>query len=163
MKEKRRLTINWPTYGFIKKKAIRLISHPVFPLLTVFGNLLIAFGALGLYYLEKDHNPNIHSLLDTLWWAISTVTTVGYGDVSPITPTGKVVGIILMIIGTALFWSYTALFADALISEELEDFESEMRSIEKKLRALTKTENKNPQASKDTLTNIEKHLAELKT
>ncbi|MES3037689.1 MAG: ion channel [Bdellovibrionota bacterium] len=134
----------------------------MFFILTIFGNLLIATGAVGLYFIEKDHNPNIQTLLDTLWWAVSTVTTVGYGDVSPITTMGKIIGIILMIVGTALFWSYTALFADALISEEIEDFESEIRAIERKLKALTEGRELNSRGSHDALLQIEKHLDDLK-
>lgn len=129
----RRRKIRWPTARFLKKKAWRLVSHPIFLFLTVCGNLLIASGAVFLYVIEHGSNPQIHTLLDTVWWAVSTVTTVGYGDVSPITPPGKIVGIILMIFGTALFWSYTALFAEALVSEEFDDFTSELRVIEKRL------------------------------
>ena len=42
----------------------------------------------------------------------------------------------MMIVGTALFWSYTALFAEALISEEILDVESELRSIERRLQKM---------------------------
>ncbi len=120
----------------IRKKFWRLVSNPIFPVLTVLGNLLITIGAVGLYFLERDVNPTIGSLLDTIWWAVATVTTVGYGDISPVTAYGKIIGLVLMILGTALFWSYTALFADALISDEMDDLEGEIKSLEKKLEGL---------------------------
>lgn len=46
---------------------------------------------------------NIESLPDALWWAMTTVTTVGYGDRFPVTPGGRGVGVVLMILGVALF------------------------------------------------------------
>jgi voltage-gated potassium channel len=116
--------------------SIRLMSlfrQPIFIALTVIGNSTIAAGAIVLYRLEFGINPNIHSYLDTVWWAVSTVTTVGYGDVSPVTDNGKIIGIILMIGGTALFWSFTALFAGALLTEEILDVESEIKGLERDL------------------------------
>lgn len=111
----------------------RLISQPVFIALTVFGNLVIASSSLALFKLEYGINKNISSLLDTTWWAVATVTTVGYGDVIPVTPNGKLIGIFTMIIGTALFWSYTALFAEALIANEIGDIELELRALTRTL------------------------------
>lgn len=113
----------------ISNKFWRLVSNPIFPVLTICGNLLIGAGALMLYWMERDSNPGIHSFLDCIWWAVSTVTTVGYGDVVPKTALGRIAGIVLMILGTALFWSYTALFADALISEEVSDLEKDIKEI----------------------------------
>ena len=100
------------------KRIWGLIQQPVFIVLTVIGNSLIAVSSLLLYHFEKGVNPKINSLLDTLWWAVATVTTVGYGDISPVTTSGKIIGIFMMIIGTALFWCYTALFAGAIMAEE---------------------------------------------
>ncbi|CAN5490728.1 hypothetical protein BH10BDE1_BH10BDE1_23110 [soil metagenome] len=88
-----------------------------------------------MYFVERDINPKINSMLDTIWWAVATVTTVGYGDVSPMTVPGKIIGLILMVLGTALFWSYTALFANALITDEIEEFETEMMTHKKNFRS----------------------------
>lgn len=129
------------TWKLIGRKAWRLISNPIFPVLTVTGNFLIAAGASALYFFEHEINPTIKSPLDAIWWAVSTVSTVGYGDVTPITPHGRIAGIILMILGTALFWSYTALFADALLSDEMDDLESELRQMGKRLRKYKAAEN----------------------
>ncbi|MEQ1724225.1 MAG: potassium channel family protein [Pseudobdellovibrio sp.] len=106
------------------KRLWKLAKQPVFIVLTVVGNSLIAIASALLYHFEHGINPKINSLLDTVWWAVATVTTVGYGDVSPITNIGKVIGIFMMIVGTALFWSYTALFAGAIMSEEATEINS---------------------------------------
>ena len=100
-----------------------LMHQPVFIVLTVIGNSLIAIASLLLYHFEKGINPKINTWLDTLWWAVATVTTVGYGDISPVTTFGKIIGIFMMIVGTAIFWCYTALFAGAIMSEEAHEME----------------------------------------
>ena len=100
-----------------------LIKQPAFLFLTVAGNSLILMAAMALFYVEHGVNPKISTCLDTLWWAVATVTTVGYGDISPITPQGKIIGIFMMIIGTAFFWCYTAMFAGAIMSTESEKIE----------------------------------------
>lgn len=118
------------------RRLFSLATQPVFLILTFIGNSLVATGAIALYHTEHGVNPAIDSYLDTVWWAVATVTTVGYGDVSPITPAGKVIGIILMVLGTAMFWTYTALFASALITEEITEVEIEIRNVEQSLRRI---------------------------
>lgn len=158
----RRHKLKWPSAKFLKKKAWRLIGHPVFVVLTICGNLLIALGAFGLYITERGINRNVNTILDTIWWAVATVTTVGYGDVSPVTPAGKIIGIVLMILGTAMFWSYTALFADTLMSDEFEDFEDELRNIEIKLSHLKTEDAHRSGEAHEVLGKIERHLNDLK-
>ncbi len=103
------------------KRLWKLAHQPVFIVLTVLGNSLIAFSSALLFYLEKGINPKIQTWLDAIWWAVATVTTVGYGDISPVMTAGKLIGIFMMIVGTALFWSYTALFAGAIMAEEAKE------------------------------------------
>lgn len=67
-------------------------------ILALVAAILMA-GATGFYYFEHHHNENVHSLWDGVWWAITTVTTVGYGDVSPQTTGGRFVAVFLMFVG----------------------------------------------------------------
>ena len=109
--------------GHFVKRIGLLVRQPAFLFLTVVGNSLIVLAAVGLYYFEHGVNPKISTWLDTIWWAVATVTTVGYGDISPITHQGKIIGIFMMIIGTAFFWCYTAMFAGAIMSTESEEID----------------------------------------
>jgi voltage-gated potassium channel len=72
-----------------------------------------------IYFIEADINPSINSFLDALWWSYATTTTIGYGDIVPITPLGKIIGIFLMLIGVAIFSIYTALFARAILDDDV--------------------------------------------
>jgi voltage-gated potassium channel len=51
-----------------------------------------------------------------LWWSFSTATNTGYGDIIPMTFAGKILGILLMLMGMALFAMYTGLFAEVILT-----------------------------------------------
>jgi voltage-gated potassium channel len=97
------------------KNITHLITSGPFVLITFIGNGIIFSMAHVFYLLEFEKNHLINEYIDALWWAFTTVTTVGYGDIVPVTVPGKVLGIFSMLIGTAIFAAYTALFAQALI------------------------------------------------
>jgi voltage-gated potassium channel len=140
------------------KRLLRLFSNPVFIVLSIFGNLVIATSATSLYLCEYGKNESITSLLDTVWWAVSTVTTVGYGDVTPVTPAGRVIGIFTMIVGTALFWSYTALFAEALVTEDISDIETELRSVSRSLKKFGLDESTDVETLKRSIATLQAQL-----
>lgn len=93
-----------------------LIQSPMFILLTLFGNLFICLMSFVFYQLESAINPKIHSFIDALWWGFATATTTGYGDITPVTGEGKILGILLMLSGMALFGMFTALFAETILT-----------------------------------------------
>ena len=74
-----------------------------------------------MYYVENEAQPDaFRSIPETMWWGVATLTTVGYGDVYPVTPLGKVLGAFIAILGVGIF----ALPAGILAS----GFESEIRN-----------------------------------
>lgn len=66
------------------------------------GLLLWLGAAQGFYIVERGHNPAIHNFGDALYMAFITVTTVGYGDVRPVTPEGKIIAGGLVFVGLGL-------------------------------------------------------------
>ncbi|MFB9057251.1 ion transporter [Mariniflexile ostreae] len=85
-------------------------------LLFIFITLiLIYFSAVGIYYFESEAQPeHFASIFDSLWWAIITLTTVGYGDVYPITVGGKVFTFFILMIGLGIVAIPTGIISSAL-------------------------------------------------
>ncbi len=74
--------------------------------------------SIGLYAAENGVNQAIESPLDALWWGVTTMTTVGYGDVIPVTAEGRIAAGILMIVGIGLYSAITATVTSFLISSD---------------------------------------------
>lgn len=113
MKNGSKIFANAPIFG---REVYALVKSPVFVMLTVAGNGLIGLSGALFYYLEKEDNTHLHHFIDALWWSFSTATTTGYGDITPVTIAGKILGIFLMLMGTALFAMYTGLFAEIVLT-----------------------------------------------
>ncbi len=81
------------------------------------SSVLIGFAAaLAVYQQERDApGATIRTFGDSVWWMCSTLTTVGYGDTTPITPGGRVIAVVLMICGLALLGAVTGSFSSWLL------------------------------------------------
>jgi voltage-gated potassium channel len=95
-----------------------------FVYIILFSFSSISIGAV-LGYLFESPNPdsNINNIGDAFWWAIATVTTVGYGDVYPVTAEGRIVGSLLMIIGIAILWVFISTVGIALRDHKIDNME----------------------------------------
>lgn len=82
-------------------------------------------------------DASITSFGDALWWALTTVTTVGYGDHLPVTARGRLVAAALMVGGIALLGVVTATFASWLIDRVAEVEEESAAATQRDIRALT--------------------------
>lgn len=78
----------------------------------------MGLGSLVFYLIEDAANTRLNSYLDALYFTVATMTSVGYGDIAPITDAGKVVAIFMMIAGTAIYVSFTAIIATSMIEIE---------------------------------------------
>ena len=77
--------------------------------------LLLYVSAVGIYYFEHEVQPEqFSSVFHSLWWAVATFTTVGYGDVYPVTVGGKIFTFIMLMIGLGIISVPTGLIASAL-------------------------------------------------
>lgn len=103
--------------------ALKLIRSELI-LFFIVTNIFLFLAASGIYFFENAAQPKAFaSVFHSLWWAIITLTTVGYGDVYPITAGGKVFTYFILLLGLGIITIPTGLIASAL---------SEARRIEQK-------------------------------
>lgn len=100
-----------------------LIAKEELMLFVIVALMVIYFAAVGIYYFENDAQPEAFaSVFHSLWWAVSTLTTVGYGDIYPVTVGGKIFTFFVLIIGLGIVAVPAGLMASALSkARELED------------------------------------------
>lgn len=87
--------------------------------------LVIGGSGIGIYLIESPHeDAQITNLIDAFWWVSATVTTVGYGDIVPITELGRLMGIILMFVGISIIGAFISALGAILIGSRLKKHES---------------------------------------
>lgn len=80
------------------------LARRLLRVLVIALTVIFFFGALIVPFEIDDPNTTIHNYFDGIWWASTTVSTVGYGDKVPVTPGGKIVGMFLQLTGAAIFF-----------------------------------------------------------
>jgi voltage-gated potassium channel len=99
------------------------------------ATMLVFVGALAVLDVEQSApDAKILTFGDALWWAITTITTVGYGDMYPVTPLGRMVAAALMMSGIAVLGVVTASIASWLV-QRVEDTAEAAAEAEEPLRA----------------------------
>jgi voltage-gated potassium channel len=96
-------------------------SGPLFSVLVIF--LMVVFlASVAEHFFEREAQPQTFgSVPAALWWAVVTMTTVGYGDVVPVTPLGRVVAALVMISGLGVFGLWTGILATGFAAETRRD------------------------------------------
>jgi voltage-gated potassium channel len=109
-----RYSAAFETLGNVFRENARAFAAAFFVLIIV---MLVA--ATGMYLFEREAQPEAFSSIPAaMWWAFATLTTVGYGDITPITPAGKVFGALISVVGIAMVALPTGILASAF-SEQL--------------------------------------------
>lgn len=128
-----------------KKEELLLVVFVAVVLLIIFSSLM--------YFIEKDVQPEAFSSIPAaMWWGIMTLTTVGYGDIYPITTLGKIIGALIAFLGIGLFALPAGILGSGLveavqksknnlqskrvdkaINDEIEDLKKSMNEIKEKL------------------------------
>jgi voltage-gated potassium channel len=95
-------------------KAIYLVKEELV-IFTVASLVMLYLAAVGIYHFEHEAQPEVfRSIFDSLWWAVATLTTVGYGDIYPITIAGRIFTFFILMVGLGLVAVPTGIVASAL-------------------------------------------------
>jgi voltage-gated potassium channel len=102
--------------------------------LMVAGAVVVGSGLLVATLEESDPAHNIKTIPDALWWAITTITTVGYGDRYPVTAAGRAIGAGVMILGIGLFGLLAASLASFFVERDIgKEIDPQIAQIDERL------------------------------
>jgi voltage-gated potassium channel len=123
----------------LNRTSARTLRGKVSAYLATWTALLLLVGGLAVTEAEQNApDANIQGIGDGIWWAITTMTTVGYGDRFPVTVTGRLVAILLMMGGIALLGVVTAMIAAWLVERVTAETELEEAATRAQVDALRK-------------------------
>ena len=122
-------------------------------LLTLFVVLLvITIGSSAVVSIEsRSPNANIHTGSDAVWWAVVTMSTVGYGNYYPVTDPGRVIGALMMVVGVSVFSVLTSYIASTVISlrgkrdDEVSQLRSDIADLKQTLASNMNNDQNTPQ------------------
>ena len=137
-----------------------MIMDKIIYLLIVYA-VIVFFGSVMIFSIESGHpDSEINSMLDAVWWTVSTVTTVGYGDIELVTDFGKIMAIVYMFFGITFLSIFVAVFGTRVYKRrfEIEDnkFSYAQKQILQKIKDLEKNQINLEKNIKDVLDNLKK-------
>jgi voltage-gated potassium channel len=109
----------------------RLANHRGLATIVVAWLAVMVICCAALYAVEHEVNEAIASPFDALWWGIVTLTTVGYGDIYPVTAEGRVAASALMLLGVGLFSAVTAIVTSYLLSQRRDEGPDPIATMER--------------------------------
>lgn len=122
----------------------RLLKQRRFRQLLIGSVLLSLFLGFVIVPIESSvPGASIHTTSDGLWWSIQTLTTVGYGDVTPVTDLGRILGVFMQVLGAVMFGTLIALISSSMsrtqeefywerLFERLDRIEHRVEEVEKR-------------------------------
>lgn len=125
-------------------KSVKSIAHYVLVHRETTGGLaavlltfvLLVFSSIAILQFESPMGGNISSAEDALWWSVSTMTTVGYGDRYPVSSEGRMVAVLLMAGGVGLFSTFSGLVASWFLSPRAQRKDEDIEEIRRLLEEL---------------------------
>jgi voltage-gated potassium channel len=111
-------------------------AQSAFLAVVLFSILLVTISSLCILHCEADANSNIQTPEDAVWWAITTISTVGYGDKYPVTSGGRVIAGVLMVAGVGLFGTFSGFVAAWFLEPTELKQENDFAAIQKEIAEL---------------------------
>jgi len=103
--------------------------------------VVAVFSSVAILVAEEGSGSNIDTAEDAVWWTLTTMTTVGYGDLAPVTTLGRAVAVLTMFAGIGVFGAFTALIASLLVRTSETDhvpdqLHARLEAVEQRLRLI---------------------------
>jgi voltage-gated potassium channel len=92
--------------------------------------------SIAILQFEGPPDSNIKTAGDALWWAMATVTTVGYGDKFPVTPEGRIIASFLMVCGVGLFGTLSGFVASWFLRPSHDEHEGDLAVLTREVREM---------------------------
>ncbi|MDB6019303.1 MAG: ion transporter [Pedosphaera sp.] len=103
---------------------------------SLISSILVIFSSIAIMHVEIEPTSNIKTPGDALWWAFTTVTTVGYGDKYPVTMEGRMVAVVLMIAGVGLFATFTGFISSFFLESAQKKNETDIKELLNEIKLL---------------------------
>lgn len=102
------------------KSVIRSFKRPVFIYLVTLAATVQVFFAVVFFQIESGNNPAVNTFFDALYFTVTLMTGVGLGDIHAVTTLGKALSMVMMLSGTVIFITFTAVVAASILEIESE-------------------------------------------
>ena len=132
----------------------------VLNLLLIFTGVVI-IGTVAIYAVESQTESEINTILDAVWWTVATITTVGYGDIVPLSELGRIIGIFYMFFGVTFIALSISIVGTRLYKKKFEK-EEEMAFDQKKILGIIKKLENNQNEMSQSLKEIRDSLKQNK-
>ena len=94
--------------------------------------IIIVSGTFAIYYIESEQEgTQINTMLDALWWTVATITTVGYGDIVPVSDAGRIIAIVYMFFGIGVIAIFLSVLGTNFYKKRFEGNENEITHAQK--------------------------------